>query len=103
MIYLCIRHELVWKSKHRRQSVAARAAVMCRGSQRQGPVFHVEWLFGNGINYILSWEGRLPLLCIADKRLRLLQRRESLKGGGGYKAINKYRLVAALKRAFSSK
>lgn len=79
LIYLCIRHELVWKSKHRRQSVAARAAVMRRGSKRRGPVFHVEWLFGNGINYILSGESRLPLLCIADKRLRSLRRRESLK------------------------
>lgn len=79
LIYLCIRHELVWKSKHRRQSVAARASVMRRGSQRRGPVFHVEWLFGNGINYILSGESRLPLLCIADKRLRSLRRRESLK------------------------
>lgn len=106
LIYLCIRHELVWKSKHRRQSVAARAAVMRRSSQRRGPVFHVEWLFGNGINYILSGESRLPLLCIADKRLRLLRRRESLKEEeeeeeGENKAINKYRLANALKRASS--
>lgn len=101
LIYLCIRHELVWKSKHRRESVAARAGVMRRGSQRRGPVFHVEWLFGNGINYILSGESRLPCFALQINVCVCAEEERKFGGerGGKNKAINKNRRAAALKRA----
>lgn len=44
-----------------------------------GPVFHVEWLFGNGINYILSWKAdfscfalQINVCCLGDKKKKAI-------------------------------